>query len=255
EPIATAIADARTRLDGIADAFLLHDRDIVARYDDSVTRVIAGAPVLLRRARGYAPLPVPLPVATPQPLLAVGAELKNTFTLAIGRDAYVSPHVGDLDNVATLEHFQSTLASFQGLFHVAPTVVVRDLHPEYLSTRVAEELRLPTIAVQHHHAHIAAVMGEHGVTGPVLGLAFDGTGFGADASTWGAEFLVATTREYRHAACLRAAPMPGGDLAARRPWRAAAGYLSLDPAAAPAFAAAFASVPAASRLTVERQIA
>jgi hydrogenase maturation protein HypF len=217
-------------------------------------RLVAGAPLPLRRARGYAPLALTLPVAAPEPLVAVGPHLKNTFTLAHERDAYVSPHIGDLENLATLEHFQASLDAYRKLFRIAPAVAARDLHPEYLSTRVAAELALPTIAVQHHHAHIAAVLGEHGATGQVVGLAFDGTGLGADGRIWGAEFLIADLQTYRRAAHLRYAPLPGGDTAARRPWRAAAGYLSLDPGAAQAFAAAFQDVPAATRATVERQI-
>jgi hydrogenase maturation protein HypF len=255
EPIATSLDDARLRLAGIADALLLHDRDIVARYDDSLARVVNGAPVMLRRARGYAPLPLPLPVDTPQPLLAVGPLLKNTFTLAAGRDAFVSQHIGDLENLETLAHFDGAIAAYRRLFHIAPRTVVRDLHPGYMSTQRAGELGLPVVAVQHHHAHIAAVLGEHGVTGPAVGIAFDGTGFGDDGRTWGAEFLVADLRGYRRAGQLRYAPLPGGDLAARSPWRAAAGYLSLEPSAAPAFAGAFADVPATTRATVERQIA
>jgi hydrogenase maturation protein HypF len=165
EPIATSIADARRHLADIADALLLHDREIVARYDDSLARVVDGAPVLLRRARGYAPLPVPLPVATPQPLFAVGPHLKNTFTLAVGRDAFVSQHIGDLETIETLEHFDATLDAYRRLFSIAPAAVVRDLHPGYVSTRIAGELGMPVTAVQHHHAHIGAVLGEHGVAG------------------------------------------------------------------------------------------
>jgi hydrogenase maturation protein HypF len=255
EPIATGLDDARRRLTGIADCLVLHDREILARYDDSVVRLVAGAPLPLRRARGYAPLALALPVAAPEPLVAVGPHLKNTFTLASGRNAYVSPHIGDLENLATLEHFQDTLDAFRRLFHITPAVAVRDLHPDYLSTRVANDLGLPTIGVQHHHAHIAAVLGEYGVTESVVGIAFDGTGFGADGHIWGAEFLIADLRGYSRVAHLREAPLPGGDLAARLPWRAAAGYLSLDPAAAPAFAAAFANVPPVARAIAERQAA
>lgn len=254
EPIATSIDDARRRLAGITDALLLHDREIVALYDDSLARVVDGAPVLLRRARGYAPLPLALPIATPQPLLAVGPLLKNTFTLAAGRDAFVSQHIGDLDNLETLEHFHTAVAAYRALFNVTPAVAVRDQHPGYTSTRAAEELGVPVTAVQHHHAHIAAVLGEHAIIGPVVGIAFDGTGFGDDGCTWGAEFLVADLRGYRRVGQLRYAPLPGGDLAARSPWRAAAGYASLDQGAADALAPAFAGVANAARATVERQI-
>ena len=255
EPIVISNEDARGRMAGIADALLLHDREILARYDDSLARIADGAPVLLRRARGYAPLPIRLPVATPEPLLAVGPLLKNTFTVAAGGEAYVSQHIGDLENLETLEHFDAAIAAYRRLFRITPRVAVRDQHPGYLSTRIAGELDLPVIAVQHHHAHVAAVLGEHGITTPALGIAFDGTGYGDDDLTWGAEFLVADLRGYRRVGQLRYAPLPGGDLAARSPWRAAAGYLSLEPRAAGAFARAFGGVPHAARATVERQIA
>jgi hydrogenase maturation protein HypF len=256
EPIAVANDDARRRLGGIADAFLLHDREIVARYDDSVLRLVDGAPRFLRRARGYAPLPLGLPVESPLPLIAVGPHLKNTFTLVHGRRAYVSQHIGDLETLETLEHFQITLGDYRRLFRIEPEVAVRDLHPGYLSTRVAGDLGLArTIAVQHHHAHVAAVLAEHGVTGPAVGVAFDGTGYGDDGHTWGAEILIADLTTYRHVGRLRYAPMPGGDLAARRPWRVAAGYLSLEPAAAAAFAAAFAGVAPAKQILVQQQLA
>jgi hydrogenase maturation protein HypF len=243
EPIATANDDALRRLATVADAYLLHDREIVARYDDSVVRVAAGTTVFLRRARGYAPLPVDLPEESPRPLVAVGPHLKNTFALVHGRRAYVSQHIGDLENLETLEHFQSTLGDFKRLYRVEPEVVVRDLHPGYLSSRVAGELGLEQIiAVQHHHAHVAAVLAEHGHTGPALGIAFDGTGYGDDGCVWGAEFLVASLERYTRVARLRYVPLPGGDVAARRPWRVVRGYLSLEPDAAEAFRAAFIGV-------------
>lgn len=254
EPIVIDNDDARRRLGGIADALLLHDREIVSRYDDSLARLVDGAPVLLRRARGYAPLPVRLPVATPLSLLAVGPLLKNTFALATGDEAFVSQHIGDLENLDALEHFDAVLSAYRRLFRIDPAAVVHDQHPAYLSTQFAREMGLPTIAVQHHHAHIAAVAGEHGVTGPVIGLAFDGTGFGDDGLTWGAECLVADLRTYRRVGRLRYAPLPGADAAARAPWRAAAGYLSLDPGSDAAFVAAFDDVPATARSTAQRQI-
>lgn len=258
EPIAIGNDEARHRLGGIADAFLLHDREIAARYDDSVVRVSNGAPVFLRRARGYAPLPLGLPVPSPIPLIAVGPHLKNTFTLAHGSDAYVSQHIGDLENLETLEHFRSALATYQRLFQVRPEAVARDLHPGYLSTRLADELGLdPVIPVQHHHAHIAAVLAEHGRTGPAVGLAFDGTGYGPDGHVWGAETLIADLHGYQRVGRLRYAPLPGGDLAARQPWRAAIGYASLE-GTGPAFAAAFAGIPeleqALARQQVERRV-
>lgn len=255
EPIAICNDEAVARLAGVADAFLLHDREIVSRYDDSVVRIIDGAPAFLRRARGYAPLPLDLPHPTPAPLLAVGPHLKNTFTLAEGRSAYVSQHIGDLESLETLEHFQATLRRFRTLFHVDPRIVVRDLHPGYLSTRVADDLGLErTIVVQHHHAHVAAVAAEHGVREPVVGLAFDGTGYGDDGRIWGAELLTADLTGYRRMGRLRYAPLPGGDLAARLPWRAALGYLSTEPDAAPAFEMAFEGVGDRERATAEVQV-
>ena len=254
-PICTANADASRKLADVADAFLMHDRDIVARYDDSVVRVVGGSPFFLRRARGYAPLPVPLPMASPKPLLAVGPHLKNTFSLVAEDTAYVSQHVGDLENVETLDHYREALRRFTALFHIEPEVVARDLHPGYLSSRIADEMGLSrVIDVQHHHAHIAAVAGEHGVTEPVVGVAFDGTGYGDDGHTWGAEIILADLKGYRRLARLRYAPMPGGDLAARSPWRVAAGYASLEPALHSSFDNAFRNVPDEERRIVGLQI-
>ncbi len=255
EPIATANDDARSRLGDIADAFLLHDREIVARYDDSVTRIADGTPLFLRRARGYAPLPLQLPVAAPVPLVAVGPHLKNTFALAHGATAYVSQHIGDLENLETLQHFQAALAAFRELFRVEPQVAVRDMHPAYLSTRVAEELGLAeTIVVQHHHAHAAAVAAEHGVTDRVVAVSYDGTGHGDDGSVWGAEILVSDLVDYERRGQLRYAPLPGGDLAARRPWRVALGYLSLEPSLADSFSRAFEGVDPQERAVAQQQL-
>jgi len=256
EPIATGNDEAYDRLGAIADGFLLHDREIVARYDDSLVRPSPAGPILLRRARGYAPLPLGLPIESPEPLLAVGPHLKNTFTLVHGRRAFVSQHIGDLENLETLQHFHDALERFQALFRVRPAIAVRDLHPGYLSTRIADELGVSrVIPVQHHHAHVAAVLAEHGETGPVLGVAYDGTGYGDDGHTWGAEVLLADLRGYRRLAHLRYAPLPGGDLAARTPWRTALGYLSLDPHLASAFELAFQGVDPREREVAERQIA
>ena len=233
EPIAKGNEEARERLGPIVDALLLHDRDIVSRYDDSVIRPGPSGPVFLRRSRGHAPLPLPMPVPAPEAILAVGPHLKNTFTLAEGARAFVSPHIGDLDSLESLEHFEETLARFRRLFGVEPRVVVHDLHPGYLSTRMAAEwaqarrCREP-LAVQHHHAHVVAVAAEAGIDNPVVGLAFDGMGYGDDGRIWGGEVLVADPWRYRRVARLAYAPMPGGDLASRTPWRAALGYSSLD---------------------------
>jgi len=255
EPIATGNQEALRRLGGIADLFLLHDREIVARYDDSLVRPTGAGPVFLRRARGYAPLPLHLPVPAPKPLVAAGPHLKNTFTLVHGRDAYVSQHIGDLENLETLEHFQESLAMFQRLFRIQPEAVVRDLHPAYLSTRIAAEMGLgEPLAVQHHHAHVAAVAAEHGVTDPVIGIAYDGTGYGDDGAVWGAEIMVADLTGYRRVGQLRYAPLPGGDMAARRPWRAALGYASLDSGAAALLRRAWRAIPEPEVHTAERQI-
>ena len=256
EPIAIGNDDAKRRLAGIADAFLLHNREIVARYDDSVLRVAGDMSVFLRRARGYAPLPLSLPVASPRPLVAVGPHLKNTFTLVHGAEAYVSQHIGDLENLETLDHWKAALSAYRTLFRLEPAVAVRDLHPGYLSTRLAGDLGLERIIdVQHHHAHIAAVLAEHGETEPVVGLAFDGTGYGADGNVWGAEFLVADLAGYRRVGQLRYARLPGGDLAAREPWRSALGYLALEPAAAGAFTHALARISDGTRSIAIQQIA
>lgn len=255
EPIATGNDEAMQRLLGIADGFLLHDREIVQRYDDSVMRVVRDRPVVLRRARGYAPMPLQLPVPTPRPLVAVGPHLKNTFTLAEGGTAWVSQHIGDLENLETLAHFRSALDAYRRLFRIDPEIVVRDSHSGYLSTRIAAEMGLSSvIAVQHHHAHIAAVLGEHGETGPVLGVAFDGTGAGDDGTSWGAEFLLADVRGYRRVGHLRPAPMPGGDRASRTPWRAALGYLSLEPGYTDLFEPAFRGVDPLELEVARRQI-
>ena len=256
EPIATGNDEALVRLGKVADGFLLHDREIVARYDDSVVRVAGTTSILLRRARGYAPLPLELPVASPQPLLAVGPHLKNTFTLAHGAGAFVSQHIGDLESLETLEHFEETLARLRDLFRIDPEIAVRDLHPGYLSTRIAERLGLDRIiAVQHHHAHVAAVLAEHGRTGPAVGIAYDGTGYGDDGNVWGAEVMVCDLEGYRRIAHLRYAPMPGGDAAARAPWRAALGFLGTEPSVASAFRLACEGVEARERAVVERQLA
>jgi hydrogenase maturation protein HypF len=227
EPLATDDDDALARLGGLADGFLVHDREIRARYDDSVTRVVAGRESVVRRARGYAPEPMPLPVAAPVPLLAVGAELKHTFTLARGARAHVAPHNGDLEDLATHRAFTDGLAHLSRLLALEPEIVVHDLHPEYLSTKYAVE-RFPAakrVAVQHHHAHVASCAAEHGVTGRFLGVAYDGLGMGDDGTLWGGEVFDADLRGYRRLARFGRAPLPGGALAVKRPYRMALGYL------------------------------
>jgi len=226
EPIAYDDADARERLGGIADAFLVHDRQIRTRVDDSVVTVAAGRVLPLRRSRGHVPAPVALPVECPEPVLACGAARKNTFCVARGDQAFVSHHVGDLDDYATLRAYADGIAHLTQLLDVAPAVVAHDLHPEYPSTRYAQELPgVRLLAVQHHHAHIAACLADNGVAGPVIGVAFDGLGLGDDGAAWGGEFLVADLVNFRREAHLAQVPLPGGDAAAREPWRMAAAHL------------------------------
>jgi hydrogenase maturation protein HypF len=227
EPLVTDDADARARLAGIADAFLAHDRRIRARYDDSVVRVVGGRTAMLRRGRGYAPAAVALPVPAARPILAVGAELKHTFTLARGGSAHVAPHNGDLEDLATHDAFTAGLEHLSRLLAVEPEVVAHDLHPEYLSTKLARVRFAPgqRVAVQHHHAHVASCAAEHGIAGPFLGVAYDGLGMGDDGTFWGGEVLLADLRGYRRLARFGRAPMPGGALAVRRPVRMALGYL------------------------------
>ena len=233
EPIAIDNDEALARLGQIADAFLLHDREILQRCDDSVMSLVDGAPQLIRRARGFVPLAVPLPGSFGKdgspPLLAVGGHLKNVFALARGRFVYQSQHLGDLENLTGLDFFRESLAHLLHTFEIEPETVVRDLHPGYLSTSWAKEWagkhgqRL--IAVQHHHAHIAACMAEHAIEGPVIGLSLDGTGYGSDGRIWGGEVLIARFDGFDRFAHLDYVPMPGGEAAIREPWRMALGHL------------------------------
>jgi hydrogenase maturation protein HypF len=256
EPIATDNGEARQRLASLADAFLMHDRDIYIRCDDSVVRVfpVAGnenqpvddpqssilapqSPILnpqsvypLRRSRGYAPYPIHLPQEAPS-TLATGAELKNTFCITNKKYAFLSHHIGDMENYETLCSFEQGIDHFERLFRVKPVGIAYDLHPNYLATRYALERAerddIPAMGIQHHHAHIAACMAEHGLVGdrPVIGVAFDGTGFGEDGGIWGGEFLIADYLGYQRAAYLAYFPLPGGDAAIRRPARTALALL------------------------------
>ncbi len=228
EPIAIDNDEARKRLGGIADAFLMHDREILQRCDDSVAAVVDGAPQLVRRARGFVPMGVALLFDAP-PLLAVGGHLKNVFALARGRFVYQSQHLGDLENLTGLEFFRESLDHLIRTFEIEPKTVVHDLHPGYLSTQWAKEWAqergLPLIAVQHHHAHVAGCMAEHGLTGQVIGLALDGTGYGTDGKIWGGEVLIARLDSFERFAHLDYVPMPGGEAAIREPWRMALGAL------------------------------
>jgi hydrogenase maturation protein HypF len=226
EPIATENGDALSRLSAIADAFLLHDRPIRVRCDDSVTRVAIGGELPMRRSRGYAPFPVRLTSEGPA-VLAVGADLKSTVCLTRGSYAFMSPHIGDLENHDTYLSYAAMAERMAELFRVRPEVVAHDLHPDYLSTRYALSLdpSVPRVAVQHHHAHVAACMTEHALRGPVIGVAFDGTGYGTDGAIWGGEFLVADYAGFERAAHWGYVPMPGGDRAAREPFRMALAHL------------------------------
>ena len=226
EPIAYRDDDAAQRLAGIADWFLVHDRPIHIRTDDSVVRAFRDRELLLRRSRGYAPRPVSLPWPFPRPVLACGAELKHTCCLGKGRHAFVSHHIGDLENYETWRSFTEGVGHFCRLFDVHPEVVAHDLHPEYLSTKYAMEAEGVELAgVQHHHAHVASCLADNGEEGPVIGVAFDGLGWGPDNTIWGGELLVADLAGYERAGHLSPVPMPGGTAAIREPWRMAAAWL------------------------------
>ncbi|HWY90945.1 MAG TPA: carbamoyltransferase HypF [Solirubrobacteraceae bacterium] len=255
EPIAYEDEDALARLAPLADAFLLHDRPIHMRTDDSVVRAVRVGgrrrPLPLRRSRGYVPASLRLPLGARRPLLACGAELKSTFCVARGERAWVSHHIGDLRNWETLRSFREGIAHFEELFAVAPKIVVHDLHPDYLSTAYAidreqqepgdrehrtgsrsprnpaiERPGIELLAVQHHHAHLAAVLAEHGETGPAVGAIYDGAGYGTDGSVWGGELLVGGLAGFERAGHLRPVRLPGGDRAAREPWRMACAWIA-----------------------------
>ncbi len=221
EPIAIDDEDARRRLAGIADAFLGHDRPIHRRCEDSVVR----ADFPLRRSRGYAPSSLALPVAAPLPVVAAGAELKSTFCVARGADAFLSPHLGDLDTEAAHAAFRTDLALYLEMLGVEPAAVACDLHPGYLSTAWAHEQGLPLVEVQHHHAHAAACLAEHGVADEALAVVLDGTGLGADGTLWGGELLRCDLVSFERVAHLEPVPLPGGEAAIREPWRMCASYL------------------------------
>jgi hydrogenase maturation protein HypF len=225
EPIAVTEAEATARLAGVADGFLVHDRAIDARADDSVARVVAGAPAILRRSRGYVPGGIAAPRPLVRPVLAVGAHLKNTFALGAGGTITLGPHVGDLENLEAYAALEGMVARMERFLGVRPEVIACDLHPGYLSTRYAREraqdIGARLVPVQHHHAHVASAMAEHGLTGEVLGLAWDGTGLGPDGASWGGELLLATYAGFRRLATFRPIPLAGSDRAVREPWRTA----------------------------------
>ena len=225
EPIAYKNEEAIHRLKSIADYFLLHNREIHIRCDDSVTRVFEGKPYILRRSRGYVPFPIKL-FFSMEMILACGGELKNTFCLTRDRYAFLSHHIGDLENLETLISFEEGIEHFKNLFNIEPKAVAYDLHPEYLSTKYALSIPdLPKIGVQHHHAHIVSCMAENGIDGEVIGVALDGTGFGTDGTIWGGEFLKASLKSFERLVHLKKVPMPGGVMAIKQPWRMAMVYL------------------------------
>jgi len=220
EPICSDNDEARRRLEGIADAIVLHDREVAMRCDDSVSQVIAGVPTIMRRSRGFVPRPFYLSRPVARPVLACGAHLKNTFCIAMGDTAYFGPHIGDLETVATLDFFEEAIERMQTILSVRPEIVAHDLHPGYWSTRYASSRKEVTlVGVQHHHAHVVSLMAEHGMTGPVLGVAYDGTGFGEDGTSWGGEFLLCSAERYERLATFRPIRLAGGDLAMREVWR------------------------------------
>jgi hydrogenase maturation protein HypF len=233
EPIAYLEHDAFEQLRGVADAFLTHDRPIALRCDDSVLRSVGGGarPVPLRRSRGYAPLPLrlPTPLDRNRPTLAVGGDLKSTFALGFAEHAVISHHLGDLEHYPAYRAYRETIEHYERLYRVTPRRIVHDLHPDYASTRYAAERArrdgIELLAVQHHHAHMASCMAEHGLAGPAIGVCFDGAGLGLDETMWGGEFLLGGYRHVERVAHLRPVRMPGGDRAAREPWRMALAHL------------------------------
>jgi hydrogenase maturation protein HypF len=229
EPIAKDNDEAMRKLSNVADFFLFHDRDIYTRFDDSVTIFERGRPKIIRRARGYAPYPIHLSFKAKE-VLACGAELKNTFCMTKDQYAFLSPHIGDMENLETLSHFESTIELYKRLFRIHPKIIAHDLHPDYLSTSYALGLKAPSndlqfVPVQHHHAHIVSCMTDNRVKPPVLGVAFDGTGYGSDGHIWGGEFLLVDYGRFRRMGHLEYVPQAGGDAAIRRPYRMAISYL------------------------------
>jgi hydrogenase maturation protein HypF len=224
EPLAYKDEEALLRLGTIADYFLVHNREIFTRCDDSVARIANGKPQMVRRSRGYVPDAVRLPFEGPQ-LLAVGAELKNTFCLVRENLAFLGHHIGDLKNLDAYEAFKTGIEHLKKLLFIEPHVVAHDLHPDYLSTRYALESGLPSVAIQHHHAHIASCMAENGIATRVIGLSFDGTGYGPDGTVWGGEFLVADFENFERLAHFATVELPGGEAAINEPWRMALSYL------------------------------
>jgi hydrogenase maturation protein HypF len=224
EPICTDEREGLERLAGIAELFLVHNRPIARHVDDSVARVLLGREQVLRRARGYAPLPLAMPRPVP-PALAVGAHLKNSVAISAGNNVFVSQHIGDLETAPAFGAFGRVIMDFQNLYEVQPGVVASDMHPDYLSTRFARKLNLPLTAVQHHYAHVLACMADNELNGPALGVAWDGTGYGTDGTIWGGEFLRVNESGFERVAHLRPFRLPGGEAAIREPRRAAVGLI------------------------------
>jgi hydrogenase maturation protein HypF len=224
EPICTNETEAVERLKGIADCFLIHNRPITRHVDDSVVRVLLGREIVLRRARGYAPMPVPIPEET-RPILAVGAHLKNAVAVAVGHEAFISQHIGDLETVQAGAAFNRVVADLQRLYEITPEVVACDAHPDYMSTQAAMAMDTPAVTVQHHYAHALSCMADNGLDAPALGVVWDGTGYGLDGTIWGGEYLAIDDASFTRAAHLRTFPLPGGDAAIREPRRSAFGLL------------------------------
>jgi len=229
EPIAYKNEDALNRLGKIADAFLVHNREIQIRVDDSVGRIVEGKPVLIRRSRGYAPQPLKINVKAKKCVLATGGHLKNTFCLLRGSYGILSHHIGDLENLEALSALEEEIEHYKKIFYCQPQIIACDMHPDYASTILAREYAkknsLPLISVQHHHAHIASLLAEKQINRKVIGVVFDGSGFGSDGTIWGGEFLLADQREFKRAAHLRYVYLPGGAAAIREPWRMGLSYL------------------------------
>lgn len=224
EPICTDETEAVERLKGIADCFLVHNRAITRHVDDSVVRVLLGRELVLRRARGYAPMPVPLPTDA-RPTLAVGAHLKNAVAIAVGHEAFISQHIGDLETVQASAAFNRVVQDLQHLYDIKPEVVACDAHPDYLSSQAAQEMDARVVTVQHHYAHVLSCMADNGLAAPALGVAWDGTGYGLDGTIWGGEFLTVDAASFTRAAHFRNFPLPGGDAAIKEPRRSAFGLL------------------------------